>query len=79
MWLEWLYLSFSMLFLLGFMFSPSCQCCEDCILFEDDFNRANSTTVGNGWTEVAGDWEIVSNELQIDEADAIASNSASTG
>lgn len=31
--------------------------------FSDDFNRADSTTVGNGWVEVAEDWSIVSNRL----------------
>ena len=41
-----------------------CQCCGvDCTLFTDDFNRADSTTVGNGWTESAGSWEIKDNTL----------------
>lgn len=31
--------------------------------FTDDFNRADSTTVGNGWVEVAEDWSIASNRL----------------
>lgn len=31
--------------------------------FTDDFNRADSSTVGNGWVEVAEDWSIVSNRL----------------
>jgi hypothetical protein len=31
--------------------------------FADDFNRADSTTVGNGWVEVSGDWSIASNRL----------------
>ncbi len=30
----------------------------------DDFNRANSTTIGNGWTEDVGNWEISGNELK---------------
>ena len=29
----------------------------------DDFNRADSTTLGNNWTENAGDWTITSNTL----------------
>ncbi|MGY4884300.1 MAG: DUF2341 domain-containing protein [Nanobdellota archaeon] len=29
--------------------------------FFDDFNRANSTTIGNGWTETTGTWEIINN------------------
>jgi len=32
--------------------------------FSDDFNRADSTTLGNGWTEVQGDLKILSNELR---------------
>jgi hypothetical protein len=31
--------------------------------FSDDFNRADSTTVGNGWVEAAEDWAISSNRL----------------
>ncbi|GAB3156236.1 hypothetical protein GCM10027258_62360 [Amycolatopsis stemonae] len=31
--------------------------------FTDDFNRADSSTVGNGWVEVAEDWSISSNRL----------------
>lgn len=29
--------------------------------FFDNFNRANSTTIGNGWTETTGTWEIINN------------------
>jgi len=32
--------------------------------FSDNFNRADSTTLGNGWTEVAGDLKILSNEVR---------------
>jgi len=32
--------------------------------FNDDFNRADSPTLDNGWTEVAGDLRILSNSLQ---------------
>ncbi|MFI5985057.1 hypothetical protein ACIBEA_29850 [Streptomyces sp. NPDC051555] len=31
--------------------------------FTDDFNRADSSTLGAGWVEVSGDWSIVSNQL----------------
>jgi hypothetical protein len=31
--------------------------------FADDFNRADSTSLGAGWVEVSGDWSIVSNQL----------------
>ena len=44
-----------------YRFSPGC-CCGDCVIFVDDFNRADSTAV-DGWTEVSGDWSILSNQL----------------
>lgn len=31
--------------------------------FSDDFNRADSTSLGAGWAEVSGDWSISSNQL----------------
>src|SRR5262249_1360966 len=31
--------------------------------FSDDFNRADNTTLGNGWQEVAGDLKISANRL----------------
>ena len=31
--------------------------------FTDDFNRADSTSLGANWVEVSGDWSIVSNQL----------------
>lgn len=31
--------------------------------FSDDFNRADSTSLGAGWVEVSGDWSIVSSQL----------------
>jgi len=31
--------------------------------FTDDFNRADSTSLGAGWVEVSGDWSIISNRL----------------
>lgn len=31
--------------------------------FADDFNRADSTSLGAGWVEVSGDWSIISNRL----------------
>lgn len=49
-------------------------------LFLDDFTRANSSTLGNGWTEDVGDWAISSNTLSTPVSDgAIASNSAAPG
>lgn len=32
-------------------------------LASDDFNRANSSSLGSDWSEVSGDWEISSNAL----------------
>jgi len=32
--------------------------------FSDNFDRSDSTTLGNGWTEVIGDLKILSNELR---------------
>ncbi|HXU01149.1 MAG TPA: hypothetical protein VN903_09160, partial [Polyangia bacterium] len=32
-------------------------------LFTDTFTRADSTTIGNGWSEVAGNWQISSNQV----------------
>lgn len=31
--------------------------------FTDDFNRADSSSLGAGWVEVSGDWSIISNRL----------------
>lgn len=50
--------------LLRAMPCPDCLC-ESCTLLEDDFNRADSDTVGNGWTEVTGDWDIISSEMVV--------------
>lgn len=40
---------------------PTCGC-ESCVLFEDDFNRANTTTLPD-YTEVSGNWQVTSNRL----------------
>lgn len=32
--------------------------------FDDDFNRANSTTIGGNWVEVSGSWSIAGNAVQ---------------
>jgi hypothetical protein len=41
-------------------------CCGGgpCIVYADDFNRADSTDLGSKWEEVSGDWEIDTNRLQ---------------
>jgi hypothetical protein len=46
----------------NFRWSPSCMCCEQCLVFEDYFDRANSTVVA-GWDERSGDWSILTNQL----------------
>jgi hypothetical protein len=46
----------------SFRWSPSCECCEGCLIVEDDFNRANNDVV-SGWDERSGVWSIASNEL----------------
>ena len=33
--------------------------------YSDNFDRANSTTVGGNWVEINGDWEILSNHLHV--------------
>jgi hypothetical protein len=40
-------------------------CCDtlDCSLFSDDFNRANTSSLGADYSEASGDWEITSNKL----------------
>jgi len=48
-----------------------CNCCgtvTNCVIGEDTFDRANSTTV-DGWTELFGDWEIETNKLQLNDGD----------
>lgn len=54
-------------------------CCPvvGCAVASDDFNRADSTTIGALWTEHVGDWEIVSNELTVDETGLIRNHSLS--
>lgn len=41
-------------------------CCQagNCVIAEDDFNRADSTALGSLWDERSGDWEIFGNELK---------------
>lgn len=54
--------------------SPSCGCCfcTRCRIALEDFNEANTTTLnGLDWSEEAGDWEILSNELSTTSTDAV--------
>jgi hypothetical protein len=46
-----------------FAFFWSCYpCCQNCTLFADNFDRANTTTLSD-YTEVSGDWAVASNRL----------------
>lgn len=54
-----------------------CCCASGCAVAADDFNRADSTTIGALWTEHVGDWEIVSNQLTVGEVGLIRNHSLS--
>lgn len=57
-------------------FNPGCCCGEgpapECEILVDDFNRANSGSLGADWTEDAGSWSIDSNELETSSSNAVA-------
>jgi hypothetical protein len=57
---------------------PKLCCCnpEGCLIHEDAFDRADSTTIGDPWVEEVGDWEIVSGKLNIDEIGLIRNTTA---
>lgn len=50
-------------------------CCCECVIGDDDFNRADSSDISTGsalgWTKTRGDAEIVSNKLQFTTPDTI--------
>lgn len=50
---------------MGFGFSPGCCCDAACAVLTDDFHRADSTSLGADWSEVAGDWSVASNRLTV--------------
>jgi len=60
----------------GYIGNPTC-CCEGCIIFEDDFNRANTEPV-TGWTEVTGDSDIVAGELEVPDPGLIVADAANS-
>ena len=45
--------------------SRRCCCNEGCLIYFDDFNRADNTDLGSGWDEISGDWSILDNELVV--------------
>lgn len=57
--------------------NPGCGCCgegptDPCDILVDDFNRPDSSSLGADWTEESGDWSIDSNELETQDATALA-------
>lgn len=61
-------------------FSPDCCCGDDCTpVFEDTFERDDSTSLGSDWTEpeVSGDWEIDTNQLTVASSGAIVTSTQS--
>jgi hypothetical protein len=48
-----------------------CCCNVGCDIASDDFNRADSTSVGSDWDEESGDWAIASNKLTVPTAGVI--------
>ena len=47
----------------GVLFGLVAASIPNAALFFDDFDRANSDTVGGNWVETSGDWDILSNKL----------------
>ncbi len=43
----------------------SCCAPAGCDYFTDEFTRADSTDLGDDWTEDTGDWSIASNMLTV--------------
>lgn len=58
----WAFILWQLSLSLFAFFWGGCPCCV-CEIFEDLFTRANSTDISANWSEVAGDWSIVSNRL----------------
>ncbi len=53
-------------------------CCEHgCPVTSDDFDRADSTSIGSAWTEHVGDWSIASNKLTVGEVGLVRNSALS--
>lgn len=46
-------------------------CCRQCEYFSDDFGRSNNDNLGDDWSEVAGAWSILSNQLVTSSSNAL--------
>lgn len=46
------------------------------LVFSDDFNRANSDSLGGNWVENSGDWDILSNKMRCATAGLVANTSS---
>lgn len=59
------------------------NCCPECTIFDDNFNRTNSTDLGSGWEVITsevitGTWEIQSNTLACMASPGIVRATAAT-
>lgn len=44
--------------------NPGCECCESCVIYSDNFDRADESDVSN-WTEQSGDWSVSGNKATV--------------
>lgn len=63
----------------GWGWTGDCGCCGDgpdppinCNVLVDDFDRADDSTLGGNWDEVAGSWAIASSKAETSSSNAIA-------
>jgi len=57
--------------------NPGDPCCVDCVILEDEFTRADSSSMGSDWSERSGDWSIASNAAVCDSASGLMVTTAS--
>lgn len=53
---------------------PCDRCYRACDFHDDDFNRADSSSLGSNWTVVSGTWDIHTNALRTTSANAVVIN-----
>lgn len=51
--------------------NPGDPCCVNCVILEDTFDRADSTSLGSDWDERSGDWNITSNTARCSSANSL--------